>query len=122
MGILIKDDSAALAIVKLTNKGSDAYKADVYGDEIIIERKLLRDGGGQYKIKSSNNKTVSTKREELVAICDHMSIQIDNPLTVLSQDMARQFLNSSSSHDKYMVSGRRIYRVEEQRKLMRPPL
>ncbi|KAJ8660440.1 hypothetical protein O0I10_003898 [Lichtheimia ornata] len=95
--------NAALAIVKLTNKGSDAYKADVYGDEIIIERKLLRDGGGQYKIKSSNNKTVSTKREELVAICDHMSIQIDNPLTVLSQDMARQFLNSSSSHDKYML-------------------
>lgn len=106
-GILIKNDSAALAIVTITNKGSDAYKPDIYGDEIIIERKLLRDGAGQYKIKSSSNKTISTKREELVAICDHMSIQIDNPLTVLSQDMARQFLNSSSNHDKYMVSDSR---------------
>lgn len=96
--------SAALAVVHLTNKGPDAYKNDVYGDIIQIERKLLRDGSGGYKIKSSSGKIISTKREELIAICDHMSIQVDNPLTMLSQDNARQFLNASSSHEKYQVN------------------
>lgn len=89
-------------MVHLTNRGPDAYRHDVYGDIIQVERRLVRDSGlGQYKIKNASGKLVSTKREELTAICDHMSIQVDNPLTVLSQDNARQFLNASSSYEKY---------------------
>lgn len=91
--------------MKITNKGPDAYKPDVYGEHIIIERRISKDGASGYKIKSSSTgKTISTKREELAAICDHMSIQVDNPLTILSQDSARQFLNSSTPEDKYKVS------------------
>lgn len=70
---------------------------------IIIDRRILRDGSSSFKIKDHNGKTLSTKREELTAICDHMSIQVDNPLTMLSQDSARQFLNSSTPQDKYKV-------------------
>ena len=65
----------------------------------------MKDGSGQYKIKNSSGKVISLKREELTAICDHMSIQVDNPLIVLSQDNAREFLNSSSPKDKYKVKG-----------------
>lgn len=96
-------NSVGQVIVKITNKGPDAYKPDIYGETIIIERRLAKDGASGYKIKSSSGRTISTKREELTAICDHMSIQVDNPLTVLSQDSARQFLNSSTSEDKYKV-------------------
>jgi hypothetical protein len=39
--------------------------------------------------------TVSTKREELSAICDHMNIQVDNPLNVLTQGTSNQFLTGS---------------------------
>ena len=60
------------------------------------------------------------KRDELSAICDHMNIQVDNPMNVLTQgtvillyihpisdsfelDAARQFLSASSPGDKYKV-------------------
>ncbi|KAI9027577.1 P-loop containing nucleoside triphosphate hydrolase protein [Phycomyces nitens] len=96
-------EDSAVVIVHLTNKGPDAYKPDVYGDTIQVERRISKDGLGTYKIKNSSGKIVSTKKEELTAICDYMSIQVDNPLTILSQDNARQFLNSSTSQDKYKL-------------------
>ncbi|KAI7868513.1 P-loop containing nucleoside triphosphate hydrolase protein [Spinellus fusiger] len=95
--------NAALVIIHLTNQGPDAFKANIYGDTIQIERKLTKEGPGSYKLKNSAGKIISSKREELTAICDHMSIQVDNPLTVLSQDNARQFLNSSTPEDKYKL-------------------
>lgn len=93
-----------MVTIHITNKGPDAYKHDIYGDCIIVDRRLLRDGSNQFKIKDYRGKVISLKREELTTICDHMSIQVDNPLTMLGQDSARQFLNSSSPHDKYKVS------------------
>ncbi|CAO3671505.1 unnamed protein product [Umbelopsis ramanniana] len=102
LGALVKGGtSVGQVIVKISNRGSDAYRPDLYGESIIIERRISKDGASGYKIKSASGKTVSTKREELTAICDHMSIQVDNPLTILSQDSARQFLNSSTPEDKY---------------------
>ncbi|ORZ12709.1 hypothetical protein BCR42DRAFT_331345 [Absidia repens] len=95
--------NASLVTIHITNKGPDAYKHSTYGDCIIVDRRILRDGSNSFKIKDYKGKVISNKREELTAICDHMSIQVDNPLTMLSQDSARQFLNSSSSHDKYKL-------------------
>lgn len=43
-------------VIKLRNRGPDAYKHDIYGDSIIIERKLSQDGSGSYKLKSSKCK------------------------------------------------------------------
>jgi chromosome segregation ATPase len=76
---------------------------DVYGSSVIIERTLLKDGGGGYKLKSKDGKTVSTKKDDLQAMLDHFMIQADNPLNVLSQDAARTFLSTSSPKDKYGV-------------------
>ncbi|KAF7722745.1 Structural maintenance of chromosomes protein 6 [Apophysomyces ossiformis] len=95
--------NAAEVTVRITNKGPDAFRHEIYGDFIQVERKIMKDGIGGYKIKNASGKTISTKRDELTAICDHMSIQVDNPLIVLSQDNARQFLNSSSPQDKYKL-------------------
>lgn len=96
--------SVGQVTVKITNGGPDAYKPDIYGGSITVERRISKDGAAGYKIKAASGKTISTKREELTSICDHMSIQVDNPLTILSQDSARQFLNSSTPEDKYKVS------------------
>ncbi|SAM00180.1 hypothetical protein [Absidia glauca] len=106
--------NAALVTIHITNKGPDAYKPDIYGDCIIVDRRLLRDGMNSFKIKDHRGKVVSVKREELTAICDHMSIQVDNPLTMLSQDSARQFLNSSSPSDKYklFMRGTQLAQIE----------
>ncbi|KAI9247200.1 P-loop containing nucleoside triphosphate hydrolase protein, partial [Phascolomyces articulosus] len=95
--------NAALVTVHITNKGPDAYRHDVFGDTIIVERKILKDGVGNYRIKTLSGKVVSTKREELTALLDHMVIQVDNQLVILTQDMAREFLNSSSPNEKYKL-------------------
>ncbi|KAF9156913.1 Structural maintenance of chromosomes protein 6 [Linnemannia schmuckeri] len=87
--------------LQLRNRGNDGYKPEIYGESIIVERRISLDGGSSYKIKNAKGKTVSTKRDDLVAILDHMNIQVDNPINVLSQDSARQFLQSSTPADKY---------------------
>lgn len=60
----------------LRNEGEEAFKPDVYGDKVIIERRINSDGGGHWKIKSSEGKTISTKKEELNALTDHCNIQV----------------------------------------------
>ncbi|KAF8940184.1 P-loop containing nucleoside triphosphate hydrolase protein [Dissophora ornata] len=104
---LIREGAAQTEVkLQLRNRGPDAYKPDIYGESIIIERRISKDGTSGYKIKSSKGKTISTKREELSAMCDHMNIQVDNPMNVLSQDTARQFLQSSTGEDKYKFFSR----------------
>ena len=89
--------------VKLRNKGAESYRHGDYGDIIYIERKITKDGPAPYKIKSERGKTISTKREELIAICDHFQLEVDNPMAILTQDTARMFLADSTSKDKYKV-------------------
>ncbi|KAH9469428.1 hypothetical protein MJO29_003615 [Puccinia striiformis f. sp. tritici] len=86
----------------LTNRGEEAFQPEIYGNEIIIERSISKDGASGFKIKSGRDqKTVSTKRDALQTILDHFMIQADNPLNVLNQDAAKKFLNASSSKQKY---------------------
>lgn len=99
---LIKEgENNASVIVSLRNEGEDAYKHDVYGDTISIERKLSKEGSGGYTIRAHSGAVVSRKREELTEILDHVQLQVDNPMTVLTQDTARLFLGNSSTKDKY---------------------
>lgn len=94
--------SAAEVIITIKNEGEDAYKPSVYGKSIVITRKFTKEGNSSYKIKSKDGKTISTKKEELSAICDHMNIQVDNPLNILSQGTSlclnRLFPRSSSDY------------------------
>ncbi|EJT99973.1 P-loop containing nucleoside triphosphate hydrolase protein [Dacryopinax primogenitus] len=100
---LIKEgEPAAEVTVVLKNKGPEAFNYDIYGDYISITRRLTMEGSTSYKIKGAkSDKTISSKRDELTAICDHMNIQVDNPMNVLTQDTARQFLSASKPKDKY---------------------
>ncbi|KAJ1564869.1 Structural maintenance of chromosomes protein 6 [Nowakowskiella sp. JEL0078] len=108
-------ESVAQVTVTLTNSGFDAYKPELYGEKIIVERKLSRDGQGSYKIKSERH-TISTKREELNNICETFQIQVDNPLAILTQDTARSFLATSSAKDKYnfFLKGTLLGELKEQ--------
>ncbi|KZV82440.1 P-loop containing nucleoside triphosphate hydrolase protein [Exidia glandulosa HHB12029] len=97
------------AVVRVTikNQGEDAYRADVYGSRIIVERRFTAEGASSFKIFGTSDtgekhsKAVSTHRRELKAICDHMNIQVDNPLNILTQDNARQFLAASRPDAMY---------------------
>ncbi|KAN0139913.1 P-loop containing nucleoside triphosphate hydrolase protein [Lactarius tabidus] len=107
---------AAEVSIHLKNQGEEAYKHDLYGDSIVITRRFTREGSSSYKIKSRDGKVVSTKREELSAICDHMNVQVDNPMNVLTQDAARQFLSSSHPSDKYkfFLRGTQLSQLSEE--------
>lgn len=85
----VTETSAAEVSIHLKNQGEEAYKHDLYGDSIVITRRFTKEGASSYKIKSKDGKLVSTKREDLSAICDHMNIQVDNPMNVLTQGRSR---------------------------------
>lgn len=76
----------AKIILRIKNEGPEAYKHDQYGDSIVIERMFTKDGSSSWKILDATGKNIiSTKRDELSAICDHMNVQVDNPMNVLTQ-------------------------------------
>lgn len=93
-------DSSVL-IVKIKNQGHDAYQRDTYGDVIIVERHFNRNGGSGFRLKSQTGKIVSDKKSEVEQIVEYYCLQVDNPLNILSQDNARQFLNQASAKQKY---------------------
>lgn len=112
--------SKAEVTIVLKNQGEEAYKPKEYGKSIVIRRAFTRDGGSSWRIMSKDGTLISNKRDELAAICDHMNVQVDNPMNVLTQgkilairsisshltaflDAARQFLNASHPSDKYKV-------------------
>jgi chromosome segregation ATPase len=71
--------------VTLKNDGDDAYKPGIFGKRIIITRRFTAQGTSSYKILSDKKALVSNKKADLDDICDHMSIQVENPLNVLTQ-------------------------------------
>ncbi|KAI5793908.1 P-loop containing nucleoside triphosphate hydrolase protein [Peziza echinospora] len=105
--------------VKLKN-GGDGYKPEQYGSSIYIERIFSRDGSSGYRLKNSEKKLVSSKKEELDEICDYMGIQVDNPMNILTQDAARQFINNSSDKEKYkfFVKGVQLEQLDMDYKLL----
>ncbi|KIS72332.1 DNA repair protein SMC6 [Mycosarcoma maydis] len=96
-----KGESSATITVTMLNQGSDAFKPDVYGNTIVIERRILAEGGGSWKMKSGNGKVIATTKSELESFCDFANIQPDNPIHILTQDTARQFLGSSDPAEVY---------------------
>ncbi|XP_026195156.1 structural maintenance of chromosomes protein 6 isoform X1 [Anabas testudineus] len=105
-GVSLKDfvktgDNTADITIKLRNRGPDAYKRDVYGDSISIEHRISSDGSRTCKLKSKSGQLISNKKEELTTILDHFNIQLDNPVSILNQEMSKQFLHSKSESDKY---------------------
>ena len=110
----------ATIIVRIKNQGDGAYLPDDYGKSIIIERHFSKSGSSGFKIKAENGRIVSTKKAELDSISDYFSLQIDNPMNVLSQDMARQFLSTSSPADKYkfFVKGVQLEQLDQDYRLI----
>ncbi|XP_078397707.1 structural maintenance of chromosomes protein 6-like isoform X2 [Cetorhinus maximus] len=98
----VKDgqNSADISIT-LRNRGPDAFKPDKYGEAVIVEQRISGDGIRQYRLKSQSGHLVSTKKEELNIILDQFNIQVDNPVSILTQEMSKHFLQSKSEADKY---------------------
>ncbi|XP_014328190.1 structural maintenance of chromosomes protein 6 [Xiphophorus maculatus] len=100
-GFVKEGESSADVSITLRNKGRDAYKLDVYGPTITIDLRITREGLRTYKLKSGGGQVISTKKEELISILDNFNIQVNNPVSVLTQEMSKYFLHSKGEGDKY---------------------
>uniref|UniRef100_A0AAX7TFN8 Structural maintenance of chromosomes protein 6 n=1 Tax=Astatotilapia calliptera TaxID=8154 RepID=A0AAX7TFN8_ASTCA len=100
-GFVKEGESSADVSITLRNKGRDAYKPEVYGSAIILDLRITRDGLRTYKLRSKSGQLISTKKEELVSILDNFNIQVNNPVSVLTQEMSKYFLHSKGEGDKY---------------------
>ena len=102
MKALIKHGkSTARVVVELENDGLNAYEPETYGKLIFVERKLVREGQATYAIKSENGSVVSTKKSTLDDILQRFFIVVNNPLSFLSQDKAREFIATSTEQSRY---------------------
>ncbi|WYZ34364.1 hypothetical protein EsH8_I_000640 [Colletotrichum jinshuiense] len=110
----------SVIIVRIKNQGIDAYQPDIYGETIRVERHFSRAGASGFKLKSAMGKIISTKKVDVDEISEYWALQVDNPLNVLSQDNARQFLNSSSPSMKYkfFVRGVQLEQLDNDYKLL----
>ena len=95
--------SSCTLSVKIKNRGETGYQTDVYGDSIIVERSFNKAGSSSFKLKSSSERIISTRKGDLEDISDYYALQLDNPINVLTQDMARSFLSNSSPQEKYKL-------------------
>ena len=87
------DQTSAVVEVRLTNVGEGAYKPEVYGKSIRIERRVTN-SASSYRIMDDKGKPVVEKKhkEELERILMAFNIQVENPIAVLNQDTAKTFL------------------------------
>ena len=87
------DQTSAVVEVRLTNVGESAYKPEVYGKSIRIERRVTN-SASSYRIMDDKGKPVVEKKhkEELERILMAFNIQVENPIAVLNQDTAKTFL------------------------------
>ncbi|KNE61697.1 hypothetical protein AMAG_06499 [Allomyces macrogynus ATCC 38327] len=101
---LIKDGKNECKVcVKLANRGADAYRPEIFGNFIQVERRITRNergSGGGYAIRGEHGK-VSERKKDLDLICDHFGIHVDNSLTWLTQDAAKEFLMNVKDTDLY---------------------
>ena len=65
----MRNDSSAICSVRLSNRGDQAFKPEIYGETITIERKLTREGpGGYYKVKDHSGKVHGKNKAAVEAI------------------------------------------------------
>jgi structural maintenance of chromosomes protein 6 len=97
-------DEASVTI-SIFNGGENSYCHEFYGDRISITRTIKRNSGSFYKITGMvSAKNVKRTKEEVSAICHVFNLQIDNPLVILTQEVAKRFLINSTPKDFYEVS------------------
>jgi structural maintenance of chromosomes protein 6 len=50
--------STGAVTVEIRNQGEEAYRPEIYGPKIIVERKFSKDGASRYEIRDYNGKSL----------------------------------------------------------------
>uniref|UniRef100_M4EIS2 RecF/RecN/SMC N-terminal domain-containing protein n=1 Tax=Brassica campestris TaxID=3711 RepID=M4EIS2_BRACM len=95
--------SDALVHVEMNNGGDDAFKPNVYGDTLVIERRISHSTSSTV-LKDSQGRKISNRKEELRELVEHYNIDVENPCVIMSQDKSREFLHSGNDKDKFKAT------------------
>ncbi|KAI3905250.1 hypothetical protein MKX01_017496 [Papaver californicum] len=93
--------SYALVCVEIKNQGEEAFKPEIYGDVIIVERRVTESSGSTIALKNHQGKKVASRRADVMEIVEHFNIDVENPCVIMSQDKSREFLHSGNDKDKF---------------------
>ena len=86
----------------IANGGEDAFKPDEFGDTIVAEHRLERNGSGTYRLKDgADDKGRKSSKAEFIDLCGHLNIQANNPCALLTQEHAKKFLHHGNEEDRY---------------------
>ena len=87
---------------RLLNEGPDAYKPELYGSRIDIQRKITLAGGSSFTLKNGDtNKTIETHKQassELDRILKQFNISVTNPCCVLTQEESKTFIKGDEKN------------------------
>lgn len=92
--------SYAVVEVEVRNRGEESFKPDIYGDSIIIERRINQSSSTTV-LKDHQGRKVASRREDLRELIEHFNIDVENPCVIMSQDKSREFLHSGNEKDKF---------------------
>lgn len=77
--------------LEICNEGEGAMPD--YDDRIVIERNISNKGVSTYSVFNGSTRLRDrSNAKEVARIAGHFGCQVDNPFVLMSQDMARQFL------------------------------
>ena len=105
-GFIRRGCNSALVMVTLSNEGDerDAYKRDVYGSQITVERRIDTKGAGGFVIRDERGKKIGHSKWELDRLLDYLNLMVSNPCVVTTQDIARSFLsNDTNDQSRYKL-------------------
>ena len=92
----------ALIQVHIANGGEDAYKPDEFGETIVAEHRIERQGAGYYKLRDGlDGISRKSSHKEFIDMCAHFNIQANNPCALLTQEHAKKFLHQGNEEDRY---------------------
>nr|CAB3456474.1 unnamed protein product [Digitaria exilis] len=92
--------SYASIVVDINNHGEDAFKPEVYGNVIILERRITESSSSTV-LKDQHGRKVAHRKDDLIEIIEHFNIDVENPCVIMSQDKSREFLHSGNDRDKF---------------------
>ncbi|KAK4570872.1 hypothetical protein RGQ29_029649 [Quercus rubra] len=92
--------SYAVVCVEIKNEGEDAFKPEIYGDTIILERRIT-ESTSTTVLKDHQGRKVASRKDDLREIVEHFNIDVENPCVIMSQDKSREFLHSGNDKDKF---------------------
>ncbi|RDX92053.1 Structural maintenance of chromosomes protein 6A, partial [Mucuna pruriens] len=98
--ILMSICSNAVIQVEIQNEGEDAFKPEIYGDVIIVERRIS-ESTSSTTLRDHQGRKVVSRKADLLEIVEHFNIDVENPCVIMSQDKSREFLHSGNNKDKF---------------------